>query len=186
MGGRLVIIPRGDEHHTHLVAVMNPGGGSGTLNTGPATGCTASITEYMRWAGGTSASIDLSLPTLHAFMWSARTERWIERNCDRDVLLTPGSYGSSFRLTFLDGHHKVRQFNKRWNTSQGQPNSWDNSFVMAFEDQNLLDECAEWGTEHIQLGHQIISTEYARLGVFIDDDNEAVLFKLRWADYIIA
>lgn len=182
MGGRLVIIPRGDENHVHLVPLMNPGGGNGILNSGPASGCTASISEHMSWVGGTSASIDVSLPPQQVFMWSARVERWIERNCDRDVLLTPGNYSHSFHLTFLDGHHKARQFNKWWNAGcKGSPH-----FVLAFENQSLLDECVEWGTENIRLGHQIVSTEYARLGVFIEDENEAVHFKLRWSDYIIA
>lgn len=116
-------------------------------------------------------------------MWSVRIERWIERNCHRHVLVSLGVYQSSFRLTFLDGQHKVTQFDKWWSGSSDTKGSPE--FVLAFEDNTILLECIAWANENMLLGHQVVSN-YTTIGVFIDDEKEAVHFKLRWADHIVA
>lgn len=162
---------------------MNPGGGSATLTSGPPAGNSTMLNDFQAWSGMTySSTTEVHIAGPNSYIHGVRIERWVKKNCDRDVIAVHRN--SSFQLSFLDGSHKCAAFLKWWTASQIAQDPL--VFVLAAEDQTVLEECTTWTEENIKLGHQIVSTQYSRLAVFLEDENEGVHFKLRWADYIIA
>lgn len=115
----------------------------------------------------------------------ARIQRWVEANCTNDVLVfsrgEPGDYYTSYELVFLDGWYRREEFEKS-GIQHGAVAP--RTFWLKFETQEANREMVEWVKEKIAKGYHLRTPTRLSAEIEISDDNEAVEFRLRWADHI--
>lgn len=115
-----------------------------------------------------------SMITTRTIIDTRAVERWVAKNCHRDVLVRDMEY-RNYELTFLDGWYKKYEFDAWW----AAPRSLTD-FEIKGTDAHY--EILEWLKENIHNGYVMTNPQIDLVLVEIDDETEAAIFKLRWCE----
>ncbi len=179
--GRLVLLGGDNSSHTHSVPIFLPQGGNGTLTSGPPLpGRYQNMDATRAWAGKLCSSTQYIQDGISGQWVATNIERWVEKFCHRDVVAEHIG-GQSFVFHFLDGWHKKEEFDRFIEArQQGLERT---TFIIPMHERDVLREIIEWTEERMTNGHQIVTLEFGMI-VHIEDDLQAVEFKLRWSDFL--
>lgn len=178
MTARLVFLPSPEVHaHSHNIN-LSGSGGSMQLVTDMHAHPTDEGMNVIEFFLPNQISNAKTLTNLTSVLAVRRVERWVARNCVRDVLVREKGY-RNYELTFLDGWYAKYDF-EEW---MAEPHSLTDFQVKVAGD--VYGNIREWLKDNVHKGYVITHPQIDLIIVEIDDDAEAAVFKLRWCEELL-
>lgn len=180
MTAKLTFVPFLHNEHTHIIALSSSGGNI-NLTTSPVipnvqqTPSGSLVSSLTSWNSANSV-VHLSKESFIIRL----VERWVERNCVRDVLYHDGT------LFFLDGWFAKEDFDQWWFAKDFVVGSTmvPTDFICHLPSAELRTELRDWLKTSVERFVITTSTDGMKVFVELNNDVDATLFKLRWSDII--
>lgn len=181
--GKLILVPSREHSHTHVMPFKQ---GEAEQRVQRGGGNYDPLSDFLEWYGigltdkGLRYSAVADSYTVRHHFWNFReeVEAWIEANCQHDALVQKDT--SVWKIHFFDRKEICEEFTQ----FIGRVHK-THLLKIVMTDIEQGDQIDQWMAENVRGQIDVVGhSEILRKSIFIRDGEEAVHFRLRWADHV--